>query len=60
MKKVEVRFSFTNSALKTVKFDTLENARRYYTKVKQVAEKAKTHGKIALWNNGWLEISECF
>lgn len=33
MKKYEVRFSFTNSALKIVKFDTLQNARRYYEKV---------------------------
>ena len=60
MKKFEVRFSFVNSSLKIVKFSTLENAQSYYDKVKRVAKTTNSHGKIALWNNGWLEISEIF
>ena len=60
MKKFEVRFMFDNSALKIVKFSTIENARSYYYKVKRTANKAKKHGKVAIWNDGWLEMGECF
>lgn len=60
MNKYEVRFQFTTSALKIVKFDSREAANRYYRKVRLAAEKSKKHGKIAIWKNGWLETGECF
>ena len=56
----EVRFKFTNSMMKTAKFETIETAKTYINKIKLVAEKNNTNVKIALWDRGWLVESEVF